>query len=152
MLQVSGKEDFSQLASEIRDCLTDAEFLANCLPDLETAEYDESGSLVCRVRPGLSFVKGTLKVALDIFDERSSDAVRIHVRSKGIGSSALVETAAKLSTIDTGTRLHWSEEVTELGGLLKPASRGLVAQGDRTGLGGVLEPACGLTKGFVLLT
>ena len=127
MLQLSGEEQFSQPQTEVWACLSDVEFLAKCLPQLESAKREESGRLACRVRPGLSFVKGTLKVTLDIQDQLPPESIRICVDSKGIGASAAVETSVKLSAIDTGTQLSWSAEVTQLGGLLKPIGRSLIA-------------------------
>ena len=127
MLRISGEEHFSQSVTEVWACLADDEFLAKCLPQLEKAERDGSGLLVCRVRPGLSFVKGTLKVSLDIRDQQPPDSMRICVNSKGIGASAVVETLVKLAAHDTGTQLSWNAEVTELGGLLKPVGRSLIS-------------------------
>ncbi len=127
MLQLSGEEHFSQPPAVVWGCLADAEFLAHCLPSLESAERDESGVLVCRVRPGLSFLKGSLKVGLDIRDQQSPDSLRIWVTSKGIGSSADIETSIELSERDAGTQLSWTAEVTKLGGLLKPIGQTLIA-------------------------
>ena len=131
MLQLSGEEHFSQTPTEIWPRLTDSEFLAKCLPDLASAESDGSGRLVCRVRPGLSFIKGTLKVTLDIFDQQPPDSVRMRIHSKGIGASALVEMAFKMSEIEAGTQLSWSAEVKDLSGLLKPISHSLIAAAAR---------------------
>ena len=125
MMQLSGEEHFGQKQTEIWARLTDAEFLARCLPGLERVESDESAFLVCRVRPGLSFLKGTIKVTLDAYGRQPPDSLCIRVRSKGIGSSAMVETSVELSA-DGGTRISWSAEIVELGGLLKPVSRSLI--------------------------
>ena len=125
MMQLSGEEHFGQKQTEIWARLTDAEFLARCLPGLERVESDESAFLVCRVRPGLSFLKGTIKVTLDAYGRQPPDSLCVRVRSKGIGSSAMVETSVELSA-DGGTRISWSAEIVELGGLLKPVSRSLI--------------------------
>lgn len=125
MTQLSGEEHFGQEQTEIWARLTDAEFLARCLPGLERVESDESAFLVCRVRPGLSFLKGAIKVTLDAYGRQPPDSLRIRVRSQGIGSSATVETSVELSA-DGGTRISWSAEIVELGGLLKPVSRSLI--------------------------
>lgn len=125
MTQLSGEEHFGQKQTEIWARLTDAEFLAGCLPGLERVEADESAFLVCRVRPGLSFLKGTIKVTLDAYGRQPPDSLCIRVHSKGIGSSAMVETSVELSA-DGGTRISWSAEIVELGGLLKPVSRSLI--------------------------
>ena len=125
MMQLSGEEHFGQKQTEIWARLTDAEFLARCLPGLERVESDESAFLVCRVRPGLSFLKGTIKVTLDAYGRQPPDSLCVRVRSKGIGSSAMVETSVELSA-DGGTRISWRAEIVELGGLLKPVSRSLI--------------------------
>ncbi len=126
MIQLSGEEHFSQELGEIRPRLTDLEFLAKSIPGLLDIERTEPRLLVCRVQPELLFLKGTLKITIEIVDEQSPDFVRTRIHSKGIGSSAVVETEVKLSAAETGTRLNWSAEVTELGGLLRPVSRGLI--------------------------
>ena len=126
MTQLSGEEHFTLEQTEIWARLTDTEFLAGCLPGLERVESDDSAFLVCRVRPGLSFLKGTIKVTLDAYGRQPPDSLRIRVHSKGIGSSALVETAVELTADDGGTRLAWVAEIVELGGLLKPVSRSLI--------------------------
>ena len=125
MMQLSGEEHFGQKQTEIWARLTDAEFLARCLPGLERVESDESAFLVCRVRPGLSFLKGTIKVTLEAYGRQPPDSLCVRVCSKGIGSSAMVETSVELSA-DGGTRISWRAEIVELGGLLKPVSRSLI--------------------------
>ena len=126
MTQFSGEERFTQPRTEIWSRLIDAEFLAQCMPGLESVERDDSALLVCRVRPGLSFLKGAIRVTLEVYDKQPPDSLRIRVHSKGIGSSAIVETAVELAALDTGTQLAWTAAIAELGGLLKPVSRGLI--------------------------
>ena len=126
MTQLSGEERFTQPRTEIWSRLTDAEFIAGCLPQLASAEPDDSVFLVCRVRPGLAFLKGTIRVSFDAYDRQPPASVRIRIHSKGIGSSAVVETTLALTTLDAGTRVAWSADIVELGGLLKPVSRNLI--------------------------
>ena len=130
MLQLSGEEQFSQSTTEIWTRLTDAAFLTECMPGLEGTTQLEPGRAVCRVRPGLSFAKGTLKITLEVLQQQP-DRVQISVQSKGIGSSATVETVVQVSAVEAGTQLTWDAEVKELGGLLKPVSRGLIAAAAR---------------------
>lgn len=65
-------------------------------------------------------------MSLDVFDQQPPDSLRIRVHSKGIGSSAVVDTAVELSADGAGTRMTWTAEIVELGGLLKPVSRSLI--------------------------
>ncbi|MCP4853516.1 MAG: hypothetical protein GY903_03375 [Fuerstiella sp.] len=131
MLQLSGEEQFSQAPEEIWDRVVDPEFLVKIIPGVDHVEQVESDRLVCRVRPGLSFMTGTLKITIDISAEQPQEMVRMHVASKGIGSSAMVETAFHLAADDTGTKLDWTADVTEVGGLLKPVGRTLIGAAAR---------------------
>ena len=126
MLQLTGEEQFSHPQDTIWDRLIDPEFLARTIPDLHSVEEIQPDRLVCKVRPGFSFIKGTLKITINIFAEQPPESARMRIESKGIGSSAVVETVVELSTLDAGTRLAWSAEVKELGGLLKPVGRTLI--------------------------
>ena len=126
MTQLSGEERFSRPPTEIWSRLNDAEFMAGCMPQLASVERDDSVFLVCRVRPGLAFLKGTIRVSFDAYDRQPPDSLQLRIHSKGIGSSAIVETTVTLTALDTGTRLAWTADIVELGGLLKPISSGLI--------------------------
>jgi hypothetical protein len=132
MTQLSGEERYPQPRSEIWSRLTDAEFVATCLPRLERVEADDEAFLVCRVRPGLAFLKGAITASFDAHDRQPPESLQMRIHSKGIGSSAVVETSIELDEVDGGTRLSWSADIVELGGLLKPVSRGLIEAAART--------------------
>ena len=141
-MQFAGEEVFSQEPEELWRRLTDLSFMARTIPGLESVSRSEPHVLECRVRPGFSFVRGTLDVTMELTEQRPSSAARMQVRAKGIGASLVVETALELTPVETGrpapgdgtgsagtkpgTRLRWTAEVRELGGLLKAVSRGLI--------------------------
>ena len=127
MIQLSGEELFHQPQNEIWSRICNDEFLVKCLPQVESVSRDRDGRLVCRVRAGVSFLKGTLKVTLDVYDTQEPCSARIRVHSKGIGSLAVVDSTVELSAVEAATtQLKWQAEVVELGGLLKPVSRDLI--------------------------
>lgn len=126
MLHFTGQQEFLQRPNKIWEHLVNIEFLARCIPGLEKIENTEPRKLAFHVRPGFSFLQGTLKSTLEIVDEQAPWRLRLLVHSKGIGSSARVEIPLELSTIETGTRLVWTVEIKELGGLLKPLGKSLV--------------------------
>ncbi len=78
------------------------------------------------LRPGFSFVRGTLEVVLHVIDALSPTAARYEVASKGIGSSADVTATVALEPQGAGTRVRWTAEVKTLGGLLKMVPSGLI--------------------------
>src|SRR5262249_61561185 len=104
--------------AEVRAQLTDARFLADCIPDRQSVAESSAEKVVCTIRPGFAFVRGTLEVTLRVV-EASEAAARLALHSKGIGSSSDVEAAPTVAAHEAGTRGHWTADVTPLGGLLK---------------------------------
>lgn len=126
MLRFEGDRDFPQTPAVLFAKLSDARFLARCIPDVESVRAAEAGAASLVLRPGFSFVRGTLDLTLTLADVVAPRSLRVVLATKGIGSSADVEAALSLSDHEGGTRVHWSAEVTKLGGLLKLAPVGLI--------------------------
>src|SRR5262249_40031711 len=78
------------------------------------------------LRPGVSFVRGTLDVSLRVVEAVPNTSARLLVHSKGIGSTADVEANLTVAPQGTGTRVHWTVDITSLGGLLKAVPQGLI--------------------------
>jgi carbon monoxide dehydrogenase subunit G len=126
MMRFEGDRDFPLPPAELFAKLTDARFLAACLPDLEKVSEQESDRAVLTLRPGLSFARGTLEVTLQVVEKTPPAAARMLLTSKGIGSSSTVEASLALAPNGDGARVHWVAEVKELGGLLKMVPQGLI--------------------------
>jgi carbon monoxide dehydrogenase subunit G len=126
MLRFEGDRDFPLPPAVLFARLCDARFLVQCIPDVEKVvdQAPERATLV--LRPGFSFVRGTLDVTLSVTDVVAPSSVRVSQASKGIGSSAEVEATLSLSAHEGGTRVHWTAEITKLGGLLKMVPGGLI--------------------------
>ncbi len=126
MTRFEGDRDFPLPQADLFAKLTDARFLATCLPDVEKASEQEADRAVLTLRPGLSFARGTLEVTLQVVEKTPPNAARMLLTSKGVGSSSKVEASLALAPRDAGTRVHWIAEVKELGGLLKLVPQGLI--------------------------
>ena len=126
MVNLSGEERFSEEPEEIWRRLTDTRFLARILPGMVDVERAEPGMLTCRVQPKLAFLKGTLKISLEMSELAAPTSARMRIHSKAVGSTSVLEAMVELSPTDPGTRVVWSAEITELGGLLKMVSRDLI--------------------------
>jgi carbon monoxide dehydrogenase subunit G len=126
MTRFEGEKDFPQVPADLWAKLTDARFLAQCIPDVESVKEVHADRAELVLRPGFSFVRGTLDVSLRILDAVSPTAACYVVASKGIGSSADVEATVALAPEGTGTRVRWTAEVKTLGGLLKMVPSGLI--------------------------
>jgi carbon monoxide dehydrogenase subunit G len=126
MLKFEGDKDFPQAVADVWKKLTDARFLVQCVPDVESVSRSEPDHVVCVLRPGFSFIRGTLELTLQVADAVENTSARLVLHSKGIGSTSDVEATLALMPQDAGTRLHWTAEIKNLGGLLKPVPQGLV--------------------------
>jgi carbon monoxide dehydrogenase subunit G len=126
MLRFEGDKDFTLPPETLFVQLTDPAFLVKCLPDVEsvTSVGPDEARLV--LRPGFSFVRGTLEMTLRVLQRRAPADARIRMESRGIGTSSVVEATLALAPHGSGTRAHWVGEVKELGGLLKLVPSGLV--------------------------
>jgi len=126
MVRFEGEKDFPKPPAELWAKLTDVRFLVQCLPDVETVKSAEADRAELVLRPGFSFVRGTLEVVLRVVEATEPTAARYEVASKGIGSSADVEATIVLTPQEAGTRVRWTAEVKTLGGLLKMVPSGLI--------------------------
>ena len=126
MLHFEGDKEIRLSPEEVTAKLGDARFLSQCIPGVESVAEAEPRRAAWKLRPGFSFVRGTLDIALSVTEVVSGSSVRYHVAGKGIGSSNTVIGHAAIRPRDGGSRVHWTVDITELGGLLKAIPQGLL--------------------------
>jgi carbon monoxide dehydrogenase subunit G len=126
MLHFEGDTDFIQAPDAVWKKLTDIDFLIGCIPDLQSVKSKDANQFTCIIRPGFSFIRGTLEVTLGIVDLVVGQAMRVKGHGKGIGSSNDMEIGLNLAPQGEGSRIHWIADVTNLGGLLKALPKGLL--------------------------
>jgi carbon monoxide dehydrogenase subunit G len=126
MIQFEGDRDFALPPAPLWEKLSDARFLVKCIPDVESVARAESSEAVCTVRPGFSFVRGSLELTIRVAEAVPQRSVKLLLESKGMGNSALVEATLELTPREADTRVHWRAQIKEMGGLLKLAPQGLV--------------------------
>ena len=126
MLRVNGDEEFDQPPDVLWQYLSRPEFLCQCFPGVDRVVRadDRSASLI--VRPGFSFIRGTIEVSFEFAETDPPRSARVLIHIKGIGSSAELETRLDVLPTDVGTRVTWSAEALQIGGLLKAVSQGLM--------------------------
>lgn len=126
MQRFEGERTFAMPLEDVWPKLSDAAFLARCVPDATPKGEPEHDRAQYAVRPGFSFARGSLDVTMEILERRAPEAVRFRLSSKGIGSSSVVESALTLTAEGAETKVAWTAEVTQLGGLLKMVPAGLI--------------------------
>ncbi len=126
MIQFEGDRDFALPPAALGEKLSDARFLVKCIPDVESVARAEPLEAICTIRPGFSFVRGTLELTIRVVEAAAAQPIKVLLLSKGMGNSSTVEALLTLAAREAGTRVHWQAQVKEMGGLLKMVPQGLV--------------------------
>ena len=127
MIEIRGTEQFACDRDRARAALGDLEQVAAALPGLTRIERSDGDTLVCRVRPGLSFLSGSLRTTITRREEAGPGALRYGIDSRGIGAGAVADAHIRCLPDGEGrTRVEWQVRVEELSGLLKPVGASLI--------------------------
>jgi carbon monoxide dehydrogenase subunit G len=126
MVHFEGDKDFQQPPVGVWGKLTDARFLAECVPGVEAVTHGEPNRVTCTLRPGFAFVRGTLELLIEVAEPAPDKSAKILLSTKGIGTTSAVEACFALEPEGTGTRMHWFADIKTLGGLLKAVPQGLI--------------------------
>jgi carbon monoxide dehydrogenase subunit G len=126
MIHLEGDKSFPQPAAEVAAKLSDAGFLANCIPDSEVTEATPDRS-VGKLKPKLSFLTGSLTLEAEVTAREPGKSVAYRLFSKTMGASSTVETKLTFSEAEGGgTLVHWSGDIVAVTGLLKMVPKGLL--------------------------
>lgn len=122
-----GEELFAIEPERLYALLTDLDSVAATIPDAEQIERVDPRTLRCVVRPGFSFLRGTLKLTVVVDEVQPPERAALHVAAQGIGVAMRVDSALAIAAGETGgSRLTWQAEVVEMRGLLAAVSPSLV--------------------------
>jgi carbon monoxide dehydrogenase subunit G len=129
----SGQEQINAEPAKVFALLTDPDALKDCIPDVVSVERTGPTSLKGVVKPGFSFIRGTLRFTLECTATDPGTGVAVKIRSEGIGTRLGVESTMKVSPEGAGSIVNWEARVVELGGLVAAAPAGLIkAAADKT--------------------
>lgn len=131
VLQFGGEERFVAAPEKVYALLTDLDGLGASIPDLVSAQRVDERTLNCTVRPGFSFLRGTMKLKITLDEltpppENVPSKATLRIDSQGIGVAMKVVSRMTLEPDGTGTKLTWSADVPEMKGLVATVSPGLV--------------------------
>jgi carbon monoxide dehydrogenase subunit G len=125
-LTFGGEETLAASPERVFDFLTDLDQLAATIPDLVSAEKIDERTLQCVVRPGFSFLRGTLRVTIVLGEIERPVSANMHVAAKGIGTQIGIESRIDIAADPAGTKLTWTAEIVELKGLAATVGRSLI--------------------------
>ena len=126
MIHFEGVEPFPLPVAEVAAKLSDAGFLAHCVPDAHVTEATPDKS-VGKIKPKLSFLTGSLTLNADVTARDPGKSVAYQLVTKTIGASSTV--TAKLDFKEAeggGTAVQWTGDLVAVSGLLKMVPAGLM--------------------------
>lgn len=127
MIHFEGDRTFPIPLAEVYAKLGNASFLLSCLPDIEQVVEQSPDRAVWKMKPGVSFVRGTLDITLDIVERIPNEAVTSKVFSRAIGATATVQSHVTFQPHESGTAIHWLADLVETTGLLKMVPKSLIS-------------------------
>jgi carbon monoxide dehydrogenase subunit G len=121
-----GHEQFAASPEKLFSLLTDLDSLAATIPDLVSAEKIDERTMRCVVRPGFSFLRGTMKLEIVMNEVTAPDSATMNVSAHAIGLAMKVISHLKISALPSGSALDWSAQIVERKGLIVAVSSGLI--------------------------
>src|SRR5436190_14842288 len=126
MIHFEGDKSFPLPVAEVAAKLSDAGFLANCVPDAQVSEA-AADHAVGKIKPKLSFLTGGLTLTADVTAREAGKSVSYRIVSKVIGASSTVATTLHFNEADGGgTTINWTGDLVAVSGLLKMVPKGLM--------------------------
>jgi carbon monoxide dehydrogenase subunit G len=124
--EFGGQEHFQAPPEKLFQLLTNLDALKSTIPDLVSAERVDERTLKCVVRPGFSFLRGTLKLSIAVTDSTPSSSAAMNVEAQGIGTSMTIVSQLNISPEGAGSCLDWSAKIEQLKGLSSAVPGGLI--------------------------
>jgi len=125
-IEFAGEEHFQASSERVFALLTDLDAMAGTIPDLVSSERAGDHTLKCVVRPGFSFLRGTMKLQIDLADLQPPERAVMQVAAQGIGVSMRIVSQLQVTPEGSGAKLVWSAQVDQLKGLVAALSPSLI--------------------------
>lgn len=125
-LEFSGTEQFAAPPEQVFAAVTDLDKMVNHIPDLQSYERIDEGTLQCVVRPGFSFFRGKANLTIRVLDTKPPESAAMRTEMKGIGQGMTMMSNLQVTPHDEGCTVTWQAQVTEVKGLLVTVPSGLI--------------------------
>jgi carbon monoxide dehydrogenase subunit G len=125
-IEFAGQEHFDAPPERLYALLTDLDAMAGTIPDLVSSERADDRTLKCVVRPGFSFLRGTMRLAITLGDCAPSERAAMTVEAQGIGVAMQIASQLAILPEGAGARLEWTARIEQLKGLIAAVSPALI--------------------------
>lgn len=124
--EFGGEELFAAMPEKLFALLTDLDAMTATIPDLVSSEKVDERTMKCVVRPGFSFLRGTMRLTITLGDATKPERASMRVAAQGIGLGMNVLSDLLISPESSGSRLDWTAKITEVKGLISAVSPSLI--------------------------
>ena len=115
---------------DVHAFLTDPNKFAPLLPDFKSLEIEDEKSFVVKLRVGVSNIRGTALIRLELFENKPPEKAVFKGSGKLPGGAAELTAQFDLEETSSGTKVHWQGEAQIVGkiasiagGLLEPLAQ-----------------------------
>ncbi len=125
MIHFEGDKIIPLPVAEVAAKLSDAGYVANCMPDSQVIEATPDKA-VGKIKPKLSFLTGSLTLTAEATARDPGKSVVFQIVSKAMGASSTFESKLEFQEAEAGTLVHWTGDLIAITGLLKMVPKGLL--------------------------
>ncbi len=125
-IEFGGEERFKASPEQLYRLLTDLDVMATVIPDLVSSERLDDTTLKCVIKPGFSFLRGTLRMSLQLVECQPSEHATMQVEAQGIGVGMNIMSTLRIVPDGTGSELFWNAQIQQVKGLISAVSPGLI--------------------------
>jgi 2-furoyl-CoA dehydrogenase large subunit len=125
-IEFGGEISFQTPPEKLYALLTDLDAMTATIPDLVSAQKVDDSTIHCVVRPGFSFLRGTMKLSINVDRNDPPRHAVMTTAAQGIGVSMNVLANLEVQPDAGGSRLKWTAKVQDLKGLIAAVSPGLI--------------------------
>lgn len=125
-IEFGGEEQFTSPPEKLYGLLTNLSAMARTIPDLVSSEQVDERTLNCVVRPGFSFMRGTMRLAIALGECQPTTSAAMSVAAQGIGVGMKIGSNLQISPDGAGSKLDWTAQILERKGLISAVSPALL--------------------------
>lgn len=124
--EFGGEESFASPPERVYALLTDLDAMASTIPDLVSSEKVDDRTLKCVIKPGFSFLRGTMRSTIQLGECTPNERAAMNVEAAGIGVGMLIASQLDIQPEGSGSRLIWRATIEQRKGLLAAVSPSLI--------------------------
>lgn len=124
--EFGGTQQFPVPPERVFGLLTDLDAVASLISDLQSSKRTGPQTLECVVRPGFSFLRGTLKLRIEVGNLEPPNRATMFVTAQGIGVTMRIESQLDVQPTPGGSQLTWTARIADQKGLVASLSPALL--------------------------